>query len=231
MPLSSSQASTFHRDIKSFTPENFDNDTVITRKENLLITQGNASTISFNENGKPTIICTIPEGFEASTDTSGQYYNGNGDFISFNSAFEENAFNPLYGSEYYSFYENKGYDSYIGMAQMAMYVDLNKTSIFSKQEDIYLAGGSRIIREYICSKQNADYYSIDGGLTQDGKAMRIYGFALHFENITWFIALEDCNGHQYYISIKDPDGIGASIETIGEFLSSMVITEPKNTTD
>lgn len=210
-------------------PKDINNNTVITRKRGILISQGNTNTIVFNENGKPQIVCSIPEGFVVNTESAGLYQGNNGTFIRFNSDFKENVFNPLYGTDYYSFYENKGYSSYVNMVQMAMYVDLSKVSVFSKKEDIYLAGGSRIIREQLSAGQDADYYSIDGGLAQDSKAMRLYGFALHFDDTMWLITLEDCNGCHYYISIKDPEGIGESAENIGTFLSSIVITEQGNT--
>jgi len=210
-------------------PKDFNNNIAITRKGDILLSQGDTNTIVFNENGKPQIICSIPEGFVVNTENAGLYQGKNGTFIRFNSDFEENVFNPLYGTDYYSFYENKGYSSYVSMARKAMYVDLGKVSVFSNKEDIYIAGGSRIIREQLCAGQDADFYRIDGGLTQDGKSILIYGFALHFDDTTWLITLKDYNGCHYYISIKDPEGIGSSADTIGTFLSSIVITEQENT--
>ena len=49
--------------------------------------------------------------------------------------------------------------------------------------------------------------------------MRIYGFALHFENTTWMITLKDYKDNYYFITIKDPTGVGKSIDTISEFIS------------
>ena len=53
---------------------------------------------------------------------------------------------------------------------------------------------------------------------QNGK---INGFALHFDADVWLITLKDYNNSYCYITIKDPTGIGSSVDTIGEFLSSL----------
>ena len=109
-----------------------------------------------------------------------------------------------------------------------MYNNYNEVTIFSNKDKIYWAGGARIIFDYVCAGKNADMYPIDGGLTEDETTMRISGIALHFDDTTWLITLEDYNGCHYYISIKDPEGIGSSADTIGTFLSSIVITEQEN---
>lgn len=126
---------------------------------------------------------------------------------------------------YLSYYEDCGYDSYIEIANAAMYYDLLKVGIFSSKEKLHLAGGAQIIREQICAGQDADYYAIDGGLTEDGETTRLCGFALCFENTTWLIILKDCNDVYYFITIKDPNGIGKNIDTIGELLSTITIAE------
>ena len=82
-----------------------------------------------------------------------------------------------------------------------------------------------MIREQFCAGQNADYYEIDGGLTESGNEMRICGFALHFENITWQITLKDCYENYYFITIKDPNGIGKNSETIADFLGSIFVEQ------
>ena len=202
-------------------PNGYDADIVITRKDSIRITQGNSDNVVFNENGKPLVMCQLPNNFEATSDTNGLYQSGSGTFIKFNTAYSENVTNPLQDSEYYSCYLDAGYESYIDMVQKSMYVDLSKVSVFSNIEDIYFAGGAKIIREQLCSGQNADYYAIDGGLTQDGKEMRMHGFALHFDADVWLITLKDYNNSYCYITIKDPTGIGSSVDTIGEFLSSL----------
>ena len=133
--------------------------------------------------------------------------------------------NPLVGTDYYSYYEADGYHSYMDMASSAMYYDLPKLGIFSSMEKLYLSGGAQLLRQQLCAGQDADYYAIDGGLTESGEEMRLYGFALHFDNTTWLITLKDCNDIYYYITIKDPNGLGKTTDTVGELLGSITITE------
>lgn len=206
-------------------PEGVEGNVVITRKDPIQIEKTSAETIVFSEKNKPTIVCELPEGFVADTERAGFYTDGDGNFIKFNADYSDSVVNPLFGTDYYSYYENHGYHSYMDMACLAMYYDLPKLGIFSSREELYLAGGAQLIREQLCAGRNADYYAIDGGLTESGDTMRIYGFALHFENTTWLITLNDCNNIYYFIAIKAPDGIGKTIDTVGELLSSVSIAE------
>lgn len=198
---------------------------VINRKETIQIVKGNTELIVFSEDNKPIICCKLPEGFVADQNISGLYVNENGKFISFNSNYAEDVMNPLLGTDYYSCYEHKGYQSYMDMVRMAMYVDLSKVSIFSSKEQIHLAGGAKLIREQLCAGQNADYYDINGGLTENGEKMQLYGFALHFDNTIWMITLKDCNDAYYFITIEDADGVGKTVDTVGELLSSIHVAE------
>lgn len=207
-------------------PDGVEGNVVIVRKEPIQIGKGSTDTIIvFNEKDKPTIACKLPDGFAADTERAGFYTDGNGNFIKFNIDYSDSVVNPLFGTAYYSYYEADGYHSYMDMARAAMYNDLPKLGIFSSIEELYLAGGAQLIREQLCAGQNADYYAINGGLTENGDTMRIYGFALHFDNTTWLIALNDCNNIYYYITIKDPNGFGKTIDTVGELLSSVSIAE------
>lgn len=70
------------------------------------------------------------------------------------------------------------------------------------------------------TKQIIKHKGIDGGLNEDLNKMRLFGFALHFEDNVWFIFLKN-NDKYYYISIKDPNGIGESIITISNFISTI----------
>lgn len=206
-------------------PQGVEGTIVITRKDPIRIGKGSTETIVFSENNKPTIACELPEGFAADAERSGFYTDEDRNFIKFNADYSDNVVNPLFGTNYYSYYEERGYDSYIEMANAAMYYDFPKLGVFSSREEIHLAGGAQLIREQLCAGQNADYYAIDGGLTQSGDEMRVYGFALHFENTAWLITLRDFNDVYYFITIKDPDGIGKTIDTVGELLSSISVTE------
>ena len=109
------------------------------------------------------------------------------------------------------------------MARKALYFDLSKVSVFSSKEQIYLAGCAQLIREQLCAGQNADYYEIDGGLITSGDKMWIDGFALHFENTTWLVTLKAFNDIYYFVTIKDPDGIGRTIDTVGELLGTISV--------
>ena len=200
-------------------PEGIEGTVAINRKNSVHIEQRSAKTIAFNEKNKPMIICEVPEGFVADAERSGFYTDENDNFIKFNSDYADNVVNPLLGTDYCSYYENEGYHSYMDMACAAMYYDLPKLGIFSSTEKLHLAGGAQLIREQLCAGQDADYYAINGGLTGSGDAMRIYGFALHFENSTWLITLKDYEDNYYFITVKDPTGVGKSIDTISEFIS------------
>jgi len=206
-------------------PQGVEVTVAITRKEPIQIGKGSTETIVFNENNKPTIVCALPESFVANADRTGFYTDSNGNFIQFNADYAGSVSNPLLGTDYYSYYVERGYDSYIEMACAAMYYDYPKFGVFSSREDIYLAGGAQLIRQQLCAGQNADYYAIDGGLTERGDEMRIYGFALHFDNTTWLITLKDYNDIYYYITIKDPNGLGKTTDTVRELLGSITITE------
>lgn len=206
-------------------PEGVEGKVVITRKDPIIIEKGRSDTIVFSENNKPTIVCELPKGFVADTERPGFYTDGNGNFIKFNADYSDNVMNPLIGTDYLSYYENRGYDSYIEIANAAMYYNYPKLGIFSSIEKLHLAGGAQLIREQLCAGQDADYYAIDGGLTESGDTTRIYGFALHLDDTVWQILLKDCNDVYYYITIKDPNGIGKSIDTVGELLSSITIIE------
>jgi len=200
-------------------PEGIEGTVAINRKNSVHIEQRSAKTIAFNEKNKPMIVCEVPEGFVADAERSGFYTDENDNFIKFNSDYADNVVNPLLGTDYCSYYENEGYHSYMDMACAAMYYDLPKLGIFSSTEKLHLAGGAQLIREQLCAGQDADYFAINGGLTGSGDAMRIYGFALHFENSTWLITLKDYEDNYYFITVKDPTGVGKSIDTISEFIS------------
>ena len=206
-------------------PEGVEGNLVITRKDPIIIEKGSADTIVFSENNKPIILCELPEGFVADTERAGFYTDGEGNFIRFNADYSDNIMNPLFGTDYYSYYEADGYHSYMDMARAAMYNDLPKLGIFSSREDIYLAGGAQLIREQLCAGQDADYYDIDGGLTESGDKMRLYGFALHFDNTAWLITLKDCNDNYYFITVNAPYGIGKTSDTVEELLNSISINE------
>lgn len=198
---------------------------VIAVKESVRIGKGSADATVFNENGKPPIACELPERFTADAESVGLYTDGEGNFIRFDADDSEHVVNPLSGTDYYSWYEAEGYHSYMDMAGAAMYRDLPGCGIFASTETLYLAGGAQLIRAQLCAGRNADFYAVDGGLTEKGDKMRVYGFALHFDDATWLITLKDCNEIYYYITIKDPNGLGKTIETVAELLSSIRIDD------
>ncbi len=203
-------------------PQEFDESIVITKKESIMISQGSPETIVFDESGKPQIKCVVDKSFQRNESKVGLYQGNNGTFIKFNSEYGEDVVNPLLGSDYYDTYENKGYESYMDMMRKALNINLKKTNVFSSKEKLFLAGGSKIIRNHLGINQSADYYEIDGGLTEDFKE-KICGFALYFEDDIWLIYLKDYNDNYCYVSIKDPEGIGKSIDTIKAFLSTINI--------
>ncbi len=141
-------------------PQKVNETVIITRKKSIQIEKGSTETIVFNENNKPTIVCALPEGFVADAERAGFYTDGDGNFVRFNADYAGSVFNPLLGTDYYSYYVERGYDSYIEMACAAMYYDYPKIGVFSSKENIYLAGGGQIIRQQLCAGQNADYYAI-----------------------------------------------------------------------
>ena len=199
-------------------PQGSDRTITVSRKESIKIQDGNTDTIAFYENGKPAIACQLPEGFASDAQTLGLYTDESGNFIKLNAAFAENVNNPLWGTQYYSYYEDYGCYSYMEMAKLAMYYDLPKLGIFSPKEELYLAGGAQLMRQQLCAGQNADYYEISCGVTISGDKM--HGFALQLEDNTWQITLLDYENNYYFVVIKDPHGVGESIDTVGEFLGS-----------
>lgn len=202
-------------------PQETEKTSVITKKDPILLEESNAEVIVFKESGKPAIMCQLPEGFSPNENVIGLYTDEAGNYIKFDADYADHIINPLLGTIYYSYYEDLGYQSYIDMARMAMYIDLSKVGVFSSKQQIHLAGGARLVREQICAGQNADYYEVGSGLTSSGDEMRIYGFALHFENTAWLITLKDYEDNYYFITIKDQNGIGKSIDSVRDFLGSV----------
>ena len=194
---------------------------VISRRDSIKIKNDSSDTLVFKESGKPAIACQLPEGFTSSADMSSLYKDKSGNFIKFDADYADNIINPLLGTKYYSYYEDYGYDSYMDMMRLAMYYDLPRHGVFSSKEELYLAGGSQLIRNQLCAGQNADYYEIGGELTSSGDEMMMCGFALHFDNTIWFITLKDYVDNYYFVTVKDPNGVGKSIDTIGEFLGTI----------
>lgn len=200
-------------------PEGLEKNVVITRKSPVRIGNHSAKTVVFSEKNKPMIICELPEGFAADAESSGFYTDGDGNYIRFNADYSDIVVNPLFGTPYYSYYIEHGYDSYIEMAQAAMCSDYTKLTIFSSKEELYMVGGAQLIRQQLCAEHDADYYAISSELMGNGDEMRIHGFALCFNNATWQIVLKDFEDNYYFITIKDPNGVGESIDTVIEFIS------------
>ena len=150
-------------------PEGVEGNVIITRKDPIVIGKGSTETIVFSEKNKPTIVCELPEGFVADAERTGFYTDGDGNFIKFNADYSDNVVNPLFGTDYYSYYENDGYHSYMDMANAAMYNDLPKLGIFSSIEELHLAGGAQLIRRTVMRRTRCShYYAIDGGLQKTG---------------------------------------------------------------
>lgn len=191
----------------------------IIRKDPIKIKFENSETIVFEETEKPIIKCNIPAHFIKESNQKGTY-KSNESFIKFNSDFESNVYNPLLNTNYCNIYKQRGYETYMDMIRKAMYMDLNKINAFSKKDNLFLAGGAKILRNQLCAGINAEYYEIDGGLSNNHQG--IYGFALHFSDNIWLITLKNENKY-CYITIKDPDEIGKSIESVTQFISTINI--------
>ena len=202
-------------------PEVLSKTIVITRQGQAQIKKRATGVITYKEDGKPAIACKLPEGFTKSKETLGLYTDGLGNYIKFNAEYEEGIINPLIGTEYYSYYTDYGFDSYLDLIRIAMYYDIPKEGIFASKKDIYLAGGAQLIRNQVCAGKNADYYELSGELTSYGDEMLISGFALHFDDSTWLVTLKDYEDNYYFITVKDPNGIGKNIESLTKFLSTI----------
>lgn len=202
-------------------PQSVKTSVAITVKDPIRIEKSDSDVIVYQEIGKPAVMCRMPEGYNSVAETSGLYTDENGNYIKFNADYADNVINPLFGTIYYSYYESHGYHSYVDMARLAMYYDPPKLGIFSSDEEVHLAGGAQIIRQQLCAGQNAEYYEIGGELTANGDEMLISGFALRFENATWLVTLKDYEDNYYFITINDPNGVGKSINTVGDFLSTV----------
>lgn len=194
----------------------------ISRMGNIYINENYGSDLVFEEDNKPSIICSLPTQFNKVSDRL--YADEDGNFIRFNSDYDSNVINPLSGTDYFQYYEEAGFSTYSDMARKAMYVSLKNASIFSKENEIYIVGGAKILRQWLCAGNDAKYYEIDGGLTQDKSKMRIYGFALLMDGNTWIITLKDYNDYYYYISIHDEKIIKNSEVEVGKILSSIVLS-------
>ena len=202
-------------------PKGAGNDIAITIQDPIKIKKEDSEIIIFKENGKPALMCVLPEGFFSNKENSGLYVDKYGNYINVNTDYADNVVNPLFGTDYYNYYKNYGYESYMDMARLSMYYDVRKNVIFSSREEMYLAGGARLLRLQLCAGQNVDYYEIAGEWLASKKCTLIHGFALHFNNDIWQITLRDYEDNYYFITIKDPNGIGKSIDTMVKFLGTI----------
>ena len=193
---------------------------VINRKGQAQLRKIDTGAIVFNADGKPAIACSLPERFAPSEEIDGLYIDDSGNYIKFNSDYAANIINPLMGTKYYSYYTSHGANSYLDMLRLAMYSDVPESLMLASDEELHLAGGAQIIRDYLCADRDADYYELGGELASNGKIL-IYGFALNFNDKTWLVTLKDYEDNYYFITVKDSIGIGSSIEALVDFLSSI----------
>lgn len=204
-------------------PQSSGEDVVVSCKGAALLSQGSVCDAVFDEANKPVVKCKLPDGFVQ--ESAGLYTDGRGSYIRINSDFAQNVINPLAGTDYLAYYEACGYSTYMDVVRKAMYVDVTSGSVFSSKEKLYLVGGARIVTTQLCAGQNVEYYELDGGLTTDGAAMRLFGFALSFNDNVWLITLKDCNDVYYFITVRDADGVGKSIDSLAGFLSTFYVEE------
>lgn len=191
-------------------------DITVTRKQAVVLTKTGGGSVAFSESGKPEVLCRIPDGFIAKPDSPGLYTDANGNYIRINSDYGKNVFDPLSGTSYSAVFEEAGYASYIEKVRMAMYTDPRRVSVFASKKNILSAGGSRILRSTICAGQDADFYELDGGLTDDSSGMRISGFLLDFGNGARLVTLCDSNGNHCFLTVS-----GISAESLNELLNTI----------
>lgn len=165
---------------------------------------------------KPKVICVKPVGFYEDESVKGLYKTKTGEYIQFDSAYAKDVVHPLTGTDYYTYYKEIGIEGFIESARYALSKDIQKIGLLSSRKEIYLAGGARRLRFWLCADQDASYYAIDG---------TIKGYALHLKNSVWKIAFEDHNGYVCYVTIKVPEGIGKSIEEINKYLAYIKMQE------
>ena len=207
--------------ISILNPQDVHTTVVISRQKPIILEENYSTKQVFCQQNKPSIMCELPSEFVADNATSGVYTNGNGKFVVFDAQFASDVANPLEGTQYISSFENKGYTTYIDMARASMYYDAPQFGIFSSKEQLCLVGGSKLLRQQLCAGRNAEYYEIDGGLTEDGYQMRVYGFALLFDDCTWQIVLKDFNDNYCFVTVKDETGLGTSTDTLAQLLSTI----------
>ncbi len=206
-------------------PDVVGEDVNIVVKDSIQISRDYGDNVVYDVDGKPRVICRIPDGFVEDANQEGLYIDPKGNFIKIVAEYTADVLNPLDGTAYMEFYEIDGYSSYADMARLALFKDLGSISIFSPKRDIYTAGGARIIRQALCAGKDAWCYAVDGGLTKNGEGSRIYGAALLVDGSVWMALLEDCNNIHYWITVKAPDGIGKDEDSLAEFLSTIRISE------
>ena len=99
-------------------PKGAGNDIAITIQDPIKIKKEDSEIIIFKENGKPALMCVLPEGFFSNKENSGLYVDKYGNYINVNTDYADNVVNPLFGTDYYNYYKNYGYESYMDMARL-----------------------------------------------------------------------------------------------------------------
>ncbi|MDD4292080.1 MAG: helix-turn-helix domain-containing protein [Clostridia bacterium] len=188
-------------------------------KEMINVNYKGVATVIYDEANKPLITGLIPNDYVKSDSIDGLYTSSDrkGEFIRFTSEYKENVPNIITGCDGYKYLSEIGITSVMAMSRFALSYDLDKVSVFSSRKDIEIASAVRRIRAvlYDADANSADvinYHFVYGEMD---------GYALNMDNGVWIITLQDQKDNYCNITIKAPEGIGQSADTVTEFLSTI----------
>ena len=162
---------------------------------------------------------TLPDGF---TQNGNVYLNSEtGAFISFHTYACEDYPIPA-TSAFASQCAALGISGVVDKILYAYRYDLERVTVFSDWSDIQTAAGVRLVRKFADfvsgSEETKTMYVLSGDLK--GYIMR--GSTGTQDQPIWYAALEE-GGNLCFITVKDPEGIGASIDTLAAWLSTVAI--------
>lgn len=170
-----------------------------------------------NSAGEVRVRFELPAGMRQSEEAPNIFSGEGAGYISF--AFETEAEAAWYYPNYelYTELHTRPARTYTELCRYVLEYDLGAVNVFSPMRDIRIACAVRELRAFVSVVNSAGavggYYPIEGDLN---------GFAVTAGS-AWFICLEQ-ERTLCHILIAAPAGVGASAETVSQFLSTVALS-------
>ena len=170
-----------------------------------------------NSAGDVAVRFALPDDMQPAEQAPHIFVGEDGGYLSF--SFEREAEAAWYYPNYelYSLLYSRPARTYVELCRFVLGYSLGEVSVFSSMQDIRIASAVRDLRAVVSVSNSAGktgaYYPVGGGLD---------GFIVtpSAEDGVWFVCLER-ERTLCHILIVDPEGIGASSESVAQFLASV----------